>query len=235
MDQVAEGINTLGLLKQEAESRGVAMPLVDGLYAILYEHRDVEASADVADAQGAGPDVEFVMRQVNRVKIMYLTIWRHGEAGDAARDRLRALTERGQEDMRRGCREFVQLCGHRGIALPDAILYSEWVRTRQTAAILSSQLPNAQSTACSALIPGRRPADVDAELELICGAEPRTHLLLVSHQPLVSALVDHYVGETNRVPALMPGAFATLDIDVLAPGCGAPRFCAQPPSYESIT
>ena len=166
---------------------------------------------------------------------MYLTIWRHGEAGDATRDRLRELTERGQQDIRRGWPKFARFCEQRGIALPDAILYSEWVRTRQTAAILSSQLPNAHSAACTALLPGRRPADVDTELELICRAEPRAHLLLVSHQPLVSALVDHYVGEKNRVPALMPGAFATLDIDVLAQGCGAPRFCAQPPSYESIT
>ncbi|MCB1675248.1 MAG: NAD(P)H-dependent glycerol-3-phosphate dehydrogenase [Pseudomonadales bacterium] len=60
MDQVAEGINTLGLLKAEADSRGVHMPLVDGLYAILYEHRPV---ADVFDGMmhaEEAQDVEFV-------------------------------------------------------------------------------------------------------------------------------------------------------------------------------
>jgi glycerol-3-phosphate dehydrogenase (NAD(P)+) len=62
MDQVAEGINTLGLLKQEAESRGVAMPLVDGLYAILYEHRDVETVLMSLMHREQAQDVEFVIR-----------------------------------------------------------------------------------------------------------------------------------------------------------------------------
>ena len=62
MDQVAEGINTLGLLKEEADRREVHMPLVDGLYAILYQHRPV---ADVFDAMmhtEEQQDVEFVTR-----------------------------------------------------------------------------------------------------------------------------------------------------------------------------
>ena len=60
MDQVAEGINTLGLLKAEADQRQVHMPLVKGLYAILYEHRPV---ADVFDDMlhtEQARDVEFV-------------------------------------------------------------------------------------------------------------------------------------------------------------------------------
>ncbi|MCB1677339.1 MAG: NAD(P)H-dependent glycerol-3-phosphate dehydrogenase [Halioglobus sp.] len=60
MDQVAEGINTLGLLKAEADRRSVHMPLVTGLYAMLYEHRPV---ADVFNAmmhREEAQDVEFV-------------------------------------------------------------------------------------------------------------------------------------------------------------------------------
>lgn len=60
MDQVAEGINTLGLLKAEADRREVHMPLVTGLYAMLYEHRPV---ADVFDGMmhtEQAQDVEFV-------------------------------------------------------------------------------------------------------------------------------------------------------------------------------
>jgi glycerol-3-phosphate dehydrogenase (NAD(P)+) len=60
MDQVAEGINTLGLLKAEADRRQVHMPLVKGLYAILYEYRPV---ADVFDDMlhtEQARDVEFV-------------------------------------------------------------------------------------------------------------------------------------------------------------------------------
>ncbi len=59
MDQVAEGINTLRLLKQEADARGVHMPLVTGLYAILYEHRPVEDVFDDMMHTEQAQDVEF--------------------------------------------------------------------------------------------------------------------------------------------------------------------------------
>ncbi|PLW68800.1 NAD(P)H-dependent glycerol-3-phosphate dehydrogenase [Pseudohalioglobus lutimaris] len=62
MDQVAEGINTLGLLKREADSRGVPMPLVDGLHAILYEHREVEDVLTSIMHREQAQDVEFVIR-----------------------------------------------------------------------------------------------------------------------------------------------------------------------------
>lgn len=60
MDQVAEGINTLGLLKEEAARRDVQMPLVNGLYAILYEHRPVVAVFDDMMHTEQAKDVEFV-------------------------------------------------------------------------------------------------------------------------------------------------------------------------------
>ncbi len=59
MDQVAEGINTLGLLKAEADRRGVHMPLVTGLYAILYQHRPVEDVFDDMMHTEQAQDVEF--------------------------------------------------------------------------------------------------------------------------------------------------------------------------------
>jgi glycerol-3-phosphate dehydrogenase (NAD(P)+) len=42
LGQVAEGINTLRLLKSEAERRDIYMPLVTGLYAILYERQSLD-------------------------------------------------------------------------------------------------------------------------------------------------------------------------------------------------
>ncbi len=60
MDQVAEGINTLQVLKREAERREVHMPLVEGLYGIVYGGRPV---ADVFNAMmltEQAQDVEFV-------------------------------------------------------------------------------------------------------------------------------------------------------------------------------
>ncbi|TDG13799.1 NAD(P)H-dependent glycerol-3-phosphate dehydrogenase [Seongchinamella unica] len=60
MDQVAEGINTLGLLKTEADRRGIHMPLVNGLYAILYEQRPVVDVFDDMMHTEEQQDVEFV-------------------------------------------------------------------------------------------------------------------------------------------------------------------------------
>jgi glycerol-3-phosphate dehydrogenase (NAD(P)+) len=59
LGQVAEGINTLRLLKAEADARGIYMPLVTGLYAILYERKtlgDVIGDMMLADQPH---DVEF--------------------------------------------------------------------------------------------------------------------------------------------------------------------------------
>lgn len=60
MDQVAEGINTLGLLKREADRAGVPMPLVQGLYAVLYEHRNAVEVFDSMIHREQAQDVEFV-------------------------------------------------------------------------------------------------------------------------------------------------------------------------------
>jgi glycerol-3-phosphate dehydrogenase (NAD(P)+) len=60
LGQVAEGVNTLRQVKQKADELGVYMPLVAGLYAVLYEQR---AIADVARGLMLGEqnhDVEFL-------------------------------------------------------------------------------------------------------------------------------------------------------------------------------
>lgn len=62
MDQVAEGINTLELLKKEADRRGVHMPLVDGLYAMLHKDRPVAEIFDAMMHTEQAQDVEFVLR-----------------------------------------------------------------------------------------------------------------------------------------------------------------------------
>lgn len=62
MDQVAEGLNTLKLLKEEADRRQVEMPLVEALHQILYQHRSVvEVFNDMMSTEEA-QDVEFVTR-----------------------------------------------------------------------------------------------------------------------------------------------------------------------------
>ncbi len=62
MDQVAEGINTLELLKREADRLHVPMPMVRGLYAILYEHCEVVDVLNSMIHREQAQDVEFVIR-----------------------------------------------------------------------------------------------------------------------------------------------------------------------------
>lgn len=62
MDQVAEGLNTLELLKREADRREVDMPLVEALHQILYDQRRVvDVFNDMMSTEEA-QDVEFVTR-----------------------------------------------------------------------------------------------------------------------------------------------------------------------------
>ena len=69
---------------------------------------------------------------------MIVTIWRHGEAGEAFADRRRELTDSGRDDISFGCQQFHLACAGRNMPAPDLILHSPWVRTRQTAELIAS-------------------------------------------------------------------------------------------------
>lgn len=161
---------------------------------------------------------------------MMLTIWRHGEAERGAVDRLRQLTETGCDDIGFGCRQFHEACSARDIPHPGLILHSPWLRTSQTAEIIAAAFTHADSREEAALAPGSDAAAVDAALGDIAAGD---HILLVSHQPLVSWLAAYYLGDEASSPSLTPGGFVTLSFDVLGRGCGSLRFWALPPEYEA--
>lgn len=163
---------------------------------------------------------------------MLVTIWRHGEAGAAASDRERQLTPRGRQDVTRGAAMFLQRCAQAGHEVPGTVYHSPWLRTTQTAEILAAQLAGAHLSALRALQPGSDIAQVQTALEALPG-DPG-HVLLVSHQPLVSRLADHYLGERGRVPPLPPGGQVTLDMDYPAPGAAGLSYWAFPPAYEAL-
>lgn len=158
---------------------------------------------------------------------MLVTIWRHGEAAPGRPDRERRLTDRGHADLRRGAPAFGPALERRGLPLPDALSTSRWVRTAQTAAYLADAL-GLSAEEEEALIPGADPAAVEACLARLPAA---AHRVLVSHQPLVSELIDRWLGEPGLVPSLAPGAYAVLEAEVFAPGCASLCFWAAPPAY----
>ena len=165
---------------------------------------------------------------------MIVTIWRHGQAGSAFTDRERELTGTGIDDVGFGCRQFHEVCEERGLPHPDLILHSTWVRTAQTADIIASAFTHAKKQPARALIPGSLLADVDGLLEEVRSADTcPAHVVLVSHQPLVSRLADHYLDNGDRVPSLTPGALVSLELEIAAAGCGRLLFWAMPPGYEA--
>ena len=165
---------------------------------------------------------------------MIVTIWRHGEAGNAISDRLRELTGNGADDVAFGCHQFHNACAVRDIPNPGLILHSGWVRTTQTAEIIASAFTHADRRPLTALQPGGTVALVDAALSTLIDAhETPEHVVLVSHQPLVSYLVDHNLEEQGRVPSLSPGGLVTLGLEVPARACGQLLFWALPTEYEA--
>lgn len=62
LGQVAEGINTLGLLKQHADEIGVRMPLVSGLYEILFNRRSIREVVGTLMWAEQNRDVEFALK-----------------------------------------------------------------------------------------------------------------------------------------------------------------------------
>ena len=165
---------------------------------------------------------------------MIVTVWRHGQAGSAFSDRERRLTGEGADDVGFGCQQFHELCNERGIPHPDHIFYSNWVRTTQTADIIASAFTHASAEPCVALVPGSTPADAEKLLDELLATDPGpVHVVLVSHQPLVSRLVDYLLENDMRVPSLNPGALVSLQLTVAARGCGELLFWSLPPGYEA--
>jgi phosphohistidine phosphatase len=165
---------------------------------------------------------------------MILTIWRHGAAEEGVNDRLRELSGAGRDDVGFGSHRFHEACISRNILHPQRILHGPLVRTTQTAEIVAAAFTHASITAVSALQPGSSVVAVDTEVSrFILDDPPKQHTLLVSHQPLVSHLVEHYLGDGVIVPFLPPGGLVTLSLEHLAPASGRLLFWALPPDYEA--
>ena len=162
---------------------------------------------------------------------MILTIWRHGEAGQAPRDFERTLTDRGCDDIGFGAQRFHAHCEKREIHAPDRIVHSPWVRTRQTADIVSAAFTHAVSAEDNRIQPGAAPAEALSLVQGVIEENNAEHLLLVSHQPLVSQLVDGLLGDTGRVPPLSPGGLAVLELEIAVAGSATLAFWSLPPEY----
>jgi glycerol-3-phosphate dehydrogenase (NAD(P)+) len=64
LGEVAEGVNTLSLVKQQADKLALRMPLIDALYELVYQGADASTTI-VASLMGRDQhsDVEFVLQR----------------------------------------------------------------------------------------------------------------------------------------------------------------------------
>lgn len=158
---------------------------------------------------------------------MGLRLWilRHGEAERETRtDAERALTARGRSDAQAA---GVWLAGVTAPALQ--VCASPYRRAQQTAAAALAALPNASLNTVDWLTPDIDPAEALRELARVSAPQ----LLLVSHQPLVSALIGLLVAGDYRAGAPMGTAsLAELDIPVTAAGCATLLSLRHAPDYR---
>lgn len=141
---------------------------------------------------------------------MRLWLLRHGEAAAYARsDAERPLTPYGRDEVRRSAEHL------RGQALQH-ILVSPYLRAQQTAELVRSSLNlDLPLTTFDWLTPDDDPREVLRQLHPYEGAE----VLVVSHNPLLGALVGFLVHGHLQLPvAMRTASLAAVDGDLLMAG-----------------
>ena len=163
---------------------------------------------------------------------MIITIWRHGEAEQTIPDEQRELTGQGLDDIGFGCHQFASHLKALNLPMPEAVFSSVILRARQTSDIVAGAFTQAHVVDTDALVPGASVDQVDAVVAHWADkAATNAHALLVSHQPLVSLVLDYWTGEVGKIPTLPPGGLATLEMAVVGPGQARLQFWCLPPDY----
>ncbi|MDR9438244.1 MAG: histidine phosphatase family protein [Halomonas sp.] len=153
---------------------------------------------------------------------------RHGEAASGRPDAERELTPCGEEEAR---------CMGRWLATRDdldlqrlRLLASPFVRAQQTAEWIAE--PLGLTVEPLSIITPDDPSE--AVVEWLLGEPDDRPLMLVSHMPLIAALVGLLVeGRGDRGPGFPTGAVAELDAEVWAAGCARLRGFTTPAELRS--
>lgn len=153
---------------------------------------------------------------------MRIWILRHGEAERETRhDPDRALTKRGSDDAKAA---GVFLSG--AIATPLQVCASPYKRAQQTA---QAAVPQQLVATVDWLTPDTDPRAVLHALEKL----PFDNILLVSHQPLVSALIGVLVsGDYRAGPAMHTASLAELELNSIGVGCAKLISLRHPPAFH---
>ncbi|MDG1507416.1 MAG: histidine phosphatase family protein [Luminiphilus sp.] len=156
---------------------------------------------------------------------MLVTLWRHGEAGSAARDADRTLTTHGVSHVMATAGLFKNWCHQSDIIAPSICTHSPLVRTRQTAALLHEALAVSMTKECEKLAPGHADYVQGLFLEPNCD-----HQLVVGHQPYLSHLINVWCDSAAH-SSLHPSGFATMQVTLASRG-GAELLHCEPLGYH---
>ena len=142
---------------------------------------------------------------------MLLFVMRHGHAEPVSKsDETRALSEEGRAEVAAVCKERAS-----ELAQVKTIWASPFVRTRQTAKIVAETFD--RPLEIHEVLTGDTPAQ--AVLDALSAADAKVFpVLLVSHQPLVGALVNGLCGTGDEHP-MGTASLACLSSDVWARDC----------------
>ena len=145
---------------------------------------------------------------------MLLTLWRHGEAVYSRLDSQRQLTERGVQHVRATVGLYRSLCLQRGLGMPTMCTHSPYVRTKQTASLIASELSLPDVVSQELLAPGQ-PDYVSGDYL----SEESGHQLVVGHQPYLSQLIDVWC-DTSAHTSVSPSGFAIIELTAPCRGGG---------------
>jgi phosphohistidine phosphatase SixA len=149
---------------------------------------------------------------------MLVFVMRHGEAAPfAVNDADRELTGYGRREVA----SMIQRCAD-SFAGIDEIWASPYIRTQQTAALVSAAIKK-KIVSCDFLTPTKNP---DTTLKLL--AEINKTVLLVSHQPLVGTLVDKLAYLEPGRYRMSTAATACIESEQFVMGDGKLEWLYQP-------
>lgn len=147
---------------------------------------------------------------------MELFILRHGEAEPrVTTDEVRQLTDKGRADVARMIKSSLEDLGKL-----THIWVSPLMRAQQTADIAASLIGDMEPYTTELLSPEADPQLLFNQLQL----SECEGLLLVSHQPLVSKILDALCGTERGYHDMATSSLACVDIDIMAADMGKLRW-----------
>lgn len=150
---------------------------------------------------------------------MTIFILRHGQAeAQITTDEARQLTNKGRSDT-----DSIVQSRVADMASVSAIWASPLVRAQQTAAIAASYFPQLSIQTTELLVPEANPQALMEWLDALNSGHLQVSdksILLVSHQPLVGALVNKLCSKPNDYYPMGTSSLAAIQVPIIAAGMG---------------